>query len=77
MKIVIKTVRDMVPKAIMKMIINSCRHFINGELFVKLHAKGDQVRMNLLIRNIKENYMKYHSPGFIDGRKCRGSGQTK
>lgn len=45
MKIVTKTTRDMVPKAIMMLIINNCKDFINGELLAHLYAKGDQVRL--------------------------------
>jgi hypothetical protein len=43
MKIVTKTTRDMVPKAIMMIIINNCKDFINGELLAHLYASGDQV----------------------------------
>lgn len=44
MKIVTKTTRDMVPKAIMMLIINNAKDFINGELLAHLYASGDQVR---------------------------------
>lgn len=44
MRIVTKTTRDMVPKAIMMMIINNIKDFINGELLAHLYASGDQVR---------------------------------
>lgn len=43
MKIVTKTTRDMVPKAIMMIIINNSKEFINGELLAHLYASGDQV----------------------------------
>lgn len=43
MRIVTKTTRDMVPKAIMMLIINNCKDFINGELLAHLYASGDQV----------------------------------
>ncbi|XP_037935606.1 dynamin isoform X4 [Teleopsis dalmanni] len=45
MKIVTKTTRDMVPKAIMMLIINNTKDFINGELLAHLYATGDQVQM--------------------------------
>ncbi|XP_073834783.1 dynamin-1 shibire isoform X10 [Musca autumnalis] len=45
MKIVTKTTRDMVPKAIMMMIINNTKDFINGELLAHLYASGDQAQM--------------------------------
>lgn len=44
MRIVTKTTRDMVPKAIMMMIINNIKDFINGELLAHLYASGDQVK---------------------------------
>lgn len=43
MKIVTKTTRDMVPKAIMYLIVNNAKDFINGELLAHLYASGDQV----------------------------------
>lgn len=43
MRIVTKTTRDMVPKAIMMLIINNCKDFINSELLAHLYAAGDQV----------------------------------
>lgn len=43
MRIVTKTTRDMVPKAIMMLIINNSKDFINGELLAHLYASGDQV----------------------------------
>lgn len=43
MRIVTKTTRDMVPKAIMMMVINNVKDFINGELLAHLYASGDQV----------------------------------
>lgn len=45
MKIVTKTTRDMVPKAIMMLIINNTKDFINGELLAHLYATGDQASM--------------------------------
>lgn len=45
MKIVTKTTRDMVPKAIMMLIINNAKDFINGELLAHLYATGDQASM--------------------------------
>ncbi|XP_058450062.1 dynamin isoform X2 [Malaya genurostris] len=45
MKIVTKTTRDMVPKAIMMLIINNSKDFINGELLAHLYATGDQASM--------------------------------
>lgn len=45
MKIVTKTTRDMVPKAIMMLIINNSKDFINGELLAHLYASGDQASM--------------------------------
>lgn len=44
MRIVTKTTRDMVPKAIMMLIINNVKDFINGELLAHLYATGDQVQ---------------------------------
>lgn len=43
MKIVTKTTRDLVPKAIMLLIINNAKEFINGELLAHLYAAEDQV----------------------------------
>lgn len=48
MRIVTKTTRDMVPKAIMMLIINNLKDFINGELLAHLYASGDQVRFFLI-----------------------------
>uniref|UniRef100_A0A182J339 Dynamin n=1 Tax=Anopheles atroparvus TaxID=41427 RepID=A0A182J339_ANOAO len=45
MRIVTKTTRDMVPKAIMMLIINNTKDFINGELLAHLYASGDQASM--------------------------------
>ncbi|XP_059608848.1 dynamin isoform X2 [Phlebotomus argentipes] len=45
MKIVTKTTRDMVPKALMMMIINNAKDFINGELLAHLYANADQSTM--------------------------------
>lgn len=46
MRIVTKTTRDMVPKAIMMLCINNVKDFINGELLAHLYASGDQVSLN-------------------------------
>lgn len=43
MRIVTKTTRDMVPKAIMMLVINNLKDFINSELLAHLYAAGDQV----------------------------------
>lgn len=51
MKIVTKTTRDMVPKAIMMLIINNAKDFINGELLAHLYASGDQVIIKKNISN--------------------------
>ncbi|XP_058840467.1 dynamin-like [Topomyia yanbarensis] len=45
MKIVTKTTRDMVPKAIMMLIINNSKDFINGELLAHLYASSDQASL--------------------------------
>ncbi|ODN03957.1 Dynamin [Orchesella cincta] len=45
MRIVTKTTRDLVPKSIMFIIINSAKEFINGELLAHLYASGDQQSM--------------------------------
>ncbi|XP_063696487.1 dynamin isoform X4 [Culicoides brevitarsis] len=45
MRIVNKTTRDLVPKAIMMLIVNSTKDFINGELLAHLYASGDQASM--------------------------------
>lgn len=47
MRIVTKTTRDMVPKAIMMLIINNVKDFINGELLAHLYATGDQVTTHI------------------------------
>lgn len=49
MRIVTKTTRDLVPKAIMLLIINHCKDFINGELLAHLYAIGDQVSFSYVI----------------------------
>lgn len=46
MRIVTKTTRDMVPKAIMMLVINNVKEFINGELLAHLYASGDQVSID-------------------------------
>ena len=45
MRIVTKTIRDLVPKSIMYHIINSTKNFIKGELLAHLYASGDQVNL--------------------------------
>jgi dynamin GTPase len=50
MRIVTKTTRDLVPKTIMYLIINSCKEFINGELLAHLYATGDQVNFFIKYR---------------------------
>lgn len=45
MRIVTKTTRDMVPKAIMYLVVNNAKDFINGELLAHLYASGDQVNL--------------------------------
>lgn len=52
MRIVTKTTRDMVPKAIMMLIINNIKDFINGELLAHLYASGDQVSSNTVIHYV-------------------------
>lgn len=53
MRIVTKTTRDMVPKAIMMLCINNVKDFINGELLAHLYAAGDQVSQLNLVAMIK------------------------
>ncbi|XP_021963357.1 dynamin isoform X3 [Folsomia candida] len=55
MKIVTKTTRDLVPKTVMYLIINSCKDFINGELLAHLYATGDQ---NSMMEESAEEAMK-------------------
>lgn len=43
MRIVTKTTRDLVPKTIMMIIVNTVKNFIKGELLAHLYASGDQV----------------------------------
>lgn len=45
MRIVTKTTRDLVPKAIMFLIVNNTKDFINSELLAHLYASGDQASM--------------------------------
>ncbi|XP_063613010.1 dynamin-like isoform X1 [Penaeus indicus] len=45
MKIVTKTTRDLVPKALMHLMINNSKEFIMGELLAHLYACGDQNAM--------------------------------
>ncbi|XP_061655911.1 dynamin-1a isoform X8 [Phyllopteryx taeniolatus] len=42
MAIVSKTVRDLMPKTIMHLMINNCKDFINAELLAQLYSCGDQ-----------------------------------
>ncbi|XP_061657181.1 dynamin-1a [Syngnathoides biaculeatus] len=42
MAIVNKTVRDLMPKTIMHLMINNCKDFINAELLAQLYSCGDQ-----------------------------------
>ncbi len=44
MKIVMKTAKDLVPKTIMNLMIDSAMNFIKGGLLVDLYAIGDPVR---------------------------------
>nr|XP_022919391.1 dynamin isoform X1 [Onthophagus taurus] len=45
MRIVTKTTRDLVPKTIMMIIVNTVKNFIKGELLAHLYASGDQNTM--------------------------------
>uniref|UniRef100_T1J7L0 dynamin GTPase n=1 Tax=Strigamia maritima TaxID=126957 RepID=T1J7L0_STRMM len=45
MKIITKTIRDLVPKTIMHLMINNAKEFINGELLAHLYSAGDQNTM--------------------------------
>ncbi|XP_064649939.1 dynamin-1-like isoform X4 [Lineus longissimus] len=45
MKIVNKTTRDMVPKAIMHMVVNHVKEFISAEMLAHLYSSGDQASM--------------------------------
>lgn len=56
MKIVTKTTRDMVPKAIMYLIVNNVKDFINGELLAHLYASGDQVSFKISCRFNNKTY---------------------
>lgn len=72
MKIVTKTTRDMVPKAIMYLIVNNTKDFINGELLAYLYASGDQVglcRSAYTINDCIKNMISVTN----DGGKSRGS----
>lgn len=73
MRIVTKTTRDMVPKAIMYLIVNNTKDFINGELLAHLYASGDQVRDKKILEKLYK-YSRYVHSGTNDGRKSRGSG---
>lgn len=75
MKIVTKTTRDMVPKAIMMLIINNAKDFINGELLAHLYAQGDQVYTKFNLKN-KQNLIQ-ELTARNDGRKSRRSKQTR
>lgn len=71
MRIVTKTTRDMVPKAIMMLIINNVKDFINGELLAHLYATGDQVNLLNFKQNLLLFQIKYMISGTNDGRKSR------
>ena len=45
MRIVTKTIRDLVPKAIMHLMVHSTTEFIQNELLASLYASGDQGEM--------------------------------
>lgn len=80
MRIVTKTTRDMVPKAIMMLIINNCKDFINSELLAHLYASGDQVCINPMANQffpwwtieLTEHFFAVEN----DGRKPRRSSKT-
>lgn len=78
MRIVTKTTRDMVPKAIMMLIINNCKDFINSELLAHLYAAGDQVCNEKTIAVTKSNVhnIKF-TAGQNDGREPRRSCKTR
>lgn len=59
MRIVTKTTRDMVPKAIMMLIINNVKDFINGELLAHLYATGDQVQLFIIFRKKQNDFNKF------------------
>lgn len=59
MRIVTKTTRDMVPKAIMYLIVNNTKDFINGELLAHLYASGDQVSRNSMINGQLTNCLSH------------------
>lgn len=61
MRIVTKTTRDMVPKAIMMLIINNIKDFINGELLAHLYASGDQVSNAAAAGNSNNNSKKFQN----------------
>ncbi len=65
----------MVPKAIMYLIVNNAKDFINGELLAHLYATGDQVRKNNF--DSKIYFTKIASTELYDGGKCRGSSETR
>ena len=48
MKIITKTIRDLVPKIIMHLMINDAKDFITGELLACLYSACDQVRLMFL-----------------------------
>lgn len=76
MKIVTKTTRDMVPKAIMMLVVNNVKDFINGELLAHLYASGDQVG-TLRLGFWVSFYNFLLSLDLNDGRSSRGSRQTR
>jgi len=60
MRIVTKTTRDMVPKAIMYLVVNNAKDFINGELLAHLYASGDQVNL-IKINNSALFFVRFES----------------
>lgn len=74
MKIVTKTTRDMVPKAIMYLIVNNAKDFINGELLAHLYASGDQVCSIDCLRRRSSLHILAESN---DGGKSRRSSQAR
>lgn len=78
MRIVTKTTRDLVPKAIMMLIVNSTKDFINGELLAHLYASGDQVRISIT-KHLNLSSDKFYKllKGIDDGRESRRSTETR
>lgn len=75
MKIVTKTTRDMVPKAIMYLVVNNAKDFINGELLAHLYASGDQVRFIVTCKDWEVIIVILLESN--DGGKSRSSNQTR